>query len=93
MDAALADGAGSGNAHAAAATQPPDEYDARFEFDAPRFYDFGNGSPQGGDAADAWFETSATKGEGGQLRMMATPAAATCSTAAISSTFHRIGIA
>ena len=37
--------------------------DARFEFDAPRFYDFDEGSPEGSqNAADRWFDTSATKG-------------------------------
>lgn len=43
---------------------PPAEavFDSRFEFDAPRFYDFGTASPQGEGAADNWFETSATKG-------------------------------
>ena len=46
-----------------------DLVDPRFEFDAPRFYDFAAGSPPGSEEAagtppDAWFHTSATKGEG-----------------------------
>lgn len=36
------------------------ELDSRWEFDAPRFYDFEEGSPDG--SPDKWFDTSATKG-------------------------------
>ena len=47
-------------------------FDPRFEFDAPRYYDFAQGSPstEGGHAPDCWFETSATKG-GSPLRLWA----------------------
>lgn len=37
--------------------------DTRFEFDAPRYYDFGNGSPESTmDRPDDWFSTKATAG-------------------------------
>lgn len=38
------------------------EYDEDWEFDAPRYHDFQNGTPVG-QSADRWFETSATKGQ------------------------------
>lgn len=49
---------------AAAAGEAPAQsqggIDARFEFDAPRYYDFEADSPESG--GDRWFDTSATKG-------------------------------
>lgn len=42
-----------------------EEVDPRFEYDAPRFYDFDEGSPLGGPAADCWFETEGPKGGDG----------------------------
>ena len=36
--------------------------DPRFEYDAPRFYDFDEGSPAGGSPADGWFDTEGPKG-------------------------------
>jgi hypothetical protein len=36
--------------------QQDDNYDARFEFDAPRFYDFEKMS--GGTPVDKWFDTA-----------------------------------
>lgn len=41
-----------------------EEIDAHFEFDAPRFYDFDEGSPPGAAAADGWFDTEGPKGAG-----------------------------
>ena len=52
----------------AALAEPPPvaegetEVDERFEYDAPRFYDFDEGSPLG-EQADGWFDTEAPKGE------------------------------
>ncbi len=38
-------------------------HDPRWEFDAPRFYDFEEGTPAGSqEGPDSWFDTSATKG-------------------------------
>ena len=37
-------------------------FDERFEYDAPRFYDFDEGSPAGAPA-DGWFDTEGPKGE------------------------------
>lgn len=53
---------------AAAAEAPPGpeeahEIDERFEYDAPRFYDFDEGSPPGAPPADGWFDTDGPKGE------------------------------
>ena len=42
---------------------PEGEIDERFEYDAPRFYDFDEGSPAGA-RADGWFDTEGPKGEG-----------------------------
>jgi hypothetical protein len=39
-----------------------EEVDERFEYDAPRFYDFDEGSPVGPPAADCWFDTEGPKG-------------------------------
>lgn len=39
------------------------EIDERFEYDAPRFYDFDEGSPPGAAPADGWFDTEGPKGE------------------------------
>ena len=36
-------------------------YDERYEYAAPRFYDFGKGTPDG-DELDGWFDTTATEG-------------------------------
>lgn len=41
------------------------EIDERFEYDAPRFYDFDEGSPAGAEPADGWFDTEGPKGERG----------------------------
>lgn len=43
---------------------PTTYVEERYEFDAPRFYDFVEGTPEGSsdNAGDRWFETSATKG-------------------------------
>ncbi|KAI7845191.1 hypothetical protein COHA_001235 [Chlorella ohadii] len=48
------------------------EIDERFEYDAPRFYDFDEGSPAGAPA-DGWFDTEGPKG----LATPPRPAAAT----------------
>ena len=53
---------------AAAAEEPllgdeGDLIDERFEYDAPRFYDFDEGSPAGVPAADGWFDTDGPKGQ------------------------------
>ncbi|PRW18368.1 TPX2-like isoform X2 [Chlorella sorokiniana] len=40
---------------------PEGEIDERFEYDAPRFYDFDEGSPAGAPA-DGWFDTEGPKG-------------------------------
>lgn len=61
-EAPLPDSAGLADPPVAAPAAAEEPIDARWEFDAPRFYDFGSGSPQGGAAADAWFDTDATKG-------------------------------
>lgn len=37
-------------------------FDERFEFNAPRFYDFKAGSPEG-EPLDRWFQTTATAGK------------------------------
>ena len=37
--------------------------DAQWDFDAPRFHNFEQGTPPG-ENADGWFNTSATKGKG-----------------------------
>jgi hypothetical protein len=47
-------------APAPGASEP--EVDERFEYDAPRFYDFDEGSPAGAPAADGWFDTDGPKG-------------------------------
>lgn len=39
-------------------------FDERFEFDAPQFYDFDEGSPPEKAPADGWFDTDGPKGEG-----------------------------
>jgi hypothetical protein len=39
-----------------------DPVDERFEYDAPRFHDFEEGSPPGAAAADSWFDTEGPKG-------------------------------
>lgn len=44
------------------------EIDERFEYDAPRFYDFDEGSPAGAPA-DGWFDTEGPKGEGPPARL------------------------
>ncbi|KAI3435575.1 hypothetical protein D9Q98_001640 [Chlorella vulgaris] len=46
-------------APAPGASEP--EVDERFEYDAPRFYDFDEGSPAGAPAADGWFDTDGPK--------------------------------
>ena len=45
----------------------PQAVDAKFEFSAPRYYDFDRLSTgdSGKGAADAWFDTAAAKGESG----------------------------
>lgn len=53
---------------AAAAVEPAPlaeaegEIDERFEYDAPRFYDFDEGSPTG-ERPDSWFDTEGPKGK------------------------------
>lgn len=47
---------GAGMAATAATEQQDDLFDARFEFDAPRYYDFQAMSP--GSPADKWFDTA-----------------------------------
>lgn len=42
---------------------PAEEIDPRFEYDAPRFYDFELGSPHDAPAADGWFDTEGPKGQ------------------------------
>jgi len=37
------------------------EFEQQWEFDAPRFRDFGQETPPG-ETADVWFHTEATKG-------------------------------
>jgi hypothetical protein len=40
-----------------------DVFDARYEYSAPRFYDFEKGSPDDEDEPDEWFGTAATTGK------------------------------
>lgn len=55
---------------------PEAVFDERFEYDAPRFYDFDEGSPAGAPA-DGWFDTEGPKGEawapGGPLARVGSP--------------------
>jgi hypothetical protein len=45
----------------AALAEAEGELDERFEYDAPRFYDFDEGSPAGAQP-DQWFDTDGPKG-------------------------------
>ena len=45
----------------AALVEGEGELDERFEYDAPRFYDFDEGSPAGAQP-DQWFDTDGPKG-------------------------------
>lgn len=47
---------------------PEADIDERFEYDAPRFYDFDEGSPTGAPAADGWFDTDGPKGAAPEWR-------------------------
>lgn len=42
------------------------EFEQQWEFDAPRFRDFEQGTPPG-ESADEWFQTEATRGNNNDL--------------------------
>lgn len=48
-----------------AETEEEVAFDERFEFDAPQFYDFDEGSPPEKAPADGWFDTEGPRGEDG----------------------------